>query len=63
MKSLADVMGASGLSSYAIVALVLFFAAFILVLVRIFAPSRRKEYERDSRMPLDDDHPQNPRAP
>ncbi len=54
MKSLSDVVGASGLSGYAIVALVLFVFAFVLILIPLIAPSRNAEYEADGRLPLDD---------
>jgi cbb3-type cytochrome oxidase subunit 3 len=54
---LSDVMSGSGLAFYAEVALVIFVAAFILILVRVFAPSRRREMEEASRLPLEDDAP------
>ena len=54
MKSLADVVGASGLSGYAIVALVLFVFAFLLILIPLMAPSRNADFEADGRLPLDD---------
>jgi len=57
MRSLSDVVGASGLSGYAIVALLLFFVAFVLVCIQVLAPSRRAEYAQASRMPLDDPSP------
>jgi hypothetical protein len=63
MKSLADVVGASGLSGYAIVALVLFVFAFLLILIPLMAPSRDAEYEADGRMPLDDLTPIAGRSP
>ena len=63
MRSLADVVGASGLSGYAIVALLLFVFAFLLVCIQVLAPSRNAEYESDARLPLDDIHPQVPRDP
>jgi cbb3-type cytochrome oxidase subunit 3 len=52
---LADVMSASGLSMYAIVALLLFFGAFLLVIVLIFAPGAKARHKRAARLPLDDD--------
>ncbi len=61
MRSIADVVGASGLSGYAIVALVLFFIAFVAVLASVLAPSRSSFYERVGQMPLDDLTPQTPR--
>lgn len=57
MRSLADVVGGSGLSGYAIVALLLFFVAFVLVCIQVLAPSRRQEYAQAGLMPLDDPSP------
>lgn len=53
---LSDVVGASGLSGYAIVALVLFVAAFVTVLILTFRPGVKAKHEYDARLPLDDDH-------
>lgn len=52
---LVDVMSASGLSGYAIVALVLFFAAFLMVLAMILAPGSAERLARAAELPLDDD--------
>jgi hypothetical protein len=52
---LSDIMGAANLSSYAQVALVLFLAAFVLIIARTWAPSRRQELEAAARLPLDAD--------
>lgn len=52
---LVDVMSASGLSTYAIVALLLFFGAFVTVFVMIFTPGAGKRHEQAARLPLDDD--------
>jgi cbb3-type cytochrome oxidase subunit 3 len=57
MIHLGDVMGASGLSGYAIVALLLFLFAFVLVVYAIFTPSRRASDERASLLPFDDGTP------
>ncbi len=54
---LADVMSASGLSGYAIVALVLFVAAFCAVVLMILAPGATERFAQASRLPLDDDAP------
>ena len=51
---LTDVMSHSGLSGYATIAMVLFIAVFVAILVRVFQPSRRDEFERAGRLPLDD---------
>ena len=58
---LSDIMGHAGLSTYAEVALVIFLIAFLLIAVGVFAPSRKREFDAASRMPLDDVHPQSPR--
>lgn len=58
---LSDIMANAGLAGWAQVALILFLIAFAVILVAIFAPSRRREFDRASRMPLDDDHPVTPR--
>jgi cbb3-type cytochrome oxidase subunit 3 len=52
---LADVMSASGLSIYAIVALLLFVGAFVAVVVMILAPGSAERHAHASRLPLDDD--------
>jgi cbb3-type cytochrome oxidase subunit 3 len=62
---LSDVVGASGLSGYAIVGLVLFVLAFGGVVFLTFRPGTKAKHERDSRLPLSDDNdpPANPREP
>lgn len=52
---LVDVMSAAGLSGYAIVALLLFFAAFLMVLAMILAPGSAARMARAAQLPLDDD--------
>ena len=54
MHGLSDVMSASGLAGYAIVALVLFIFAFALVMWTVYAPSRRADHDRAARIPFDD---------
>lgn len=51
---LVDVMSASGLSMYAIVALLLFFAAFLMVLLMILAPGSAERLRAAAMLPLDD---------
>ncbi len=58
---LSDIMAHAGLSAYAEIALVIFLIAFLLIAVSVFAPSRKREFDEASRMPLDDIHPQTPR--
>jgi len=52
---LADVMSASGLSMYAIVALLLFVGAFLVVVLLIFAPGAKARHKRAAQLPLEDD--------
>jgi cbb3-type cytochrome oxidase subunit 3 len=52
---LSDVMSHAGLSIYAEIALVLFLVAFVAVVVRTFLPSRRREMDEASRLPLNDE--------
>lgn len=51
---LSDVMGAAGLEIYAEVGLVIFFAVFALVVVRLFAPGQAALDRELSAKPLDD---------
>jgi cbb3-type cytochrome oxidase subunit 3 len=51
---LSDVMSHAGLSIYAIVAMVLFMAAFIGIVIWLFWPSRRDALERNRDLPLSD---------
>jgi cbb3-type cytochrome oxidase subunit 3 len=51
---LSDVVAHAGLAFYAEVALILFFAVFVGVLVRVFLTASRAEQERIARLPLDD---------
>jgi cbb3-type cytochrome oxidase subunit 3 len=57
---LSDVVGASGLAGYAIIALLLFLAVFVVVSLRVMF-SRRSSMDRAARMPLDDDDTTNGR--
>lgn len=52
---LSDVMGHSGLSGYAEIALVLFLAAFLAIVWWTFRPGRKEEMDAMSRLPLEDD--------
>ena len=54
---LVDVVSHSGLSGYAIVAMVLFMFAFGGIVWGVFRRSRRDEYERVGRLPLEEDAP------
>jgi cbb3-type cytochrome oxidase subunit 3 len=52
---LSDVLGHAGLSGFTEVAMILFMAAFIAVVVWTFAPRRRRELDAAGRLPLDDE--------
>ncbi|HVP37800.1 MAG TPA: CcoQ/FixQ family Cbb3-type cytochrome c oxidase assembly chaperone [Candidatus Saccharimonadales bacterium] len=53
--SLADIVGHARLGTYAVVAMILFMVAFLLVVAWVFWPSRRRELEEARRLPLEDD--------
>ena len=55
MTGLSDIVGASGLAGYAVVALLLFLFAFALVLAVVLWPSKDGRHERAARLPFDDD--------
>jgi cbb3-type cytochrome oxidase subunit 3 len=55
MQRLSDVMSHAGLHLYAEVALILFFLAFLTIVLRVFAPSRKSEMDEMARKPLEDD--------
>jgi cbb3-type cytochrome oxidase subunit 3 len=52
---LSDIVSHSGLAVYAEVALIIFFLAFLVIVARLWLRRDRKELERMSHMPLDDD--------
>jgi cbb3-type cytochrome oxidase subunit 3 len=54
---LSDIMANAGLSMYAQVALVLFLAVFIAVVIRTWSPSRRREMDEAAMIPLNDQPP------
>lgn len=51
---MSDIMSAANLTFYPKVALVLFLLAFVLVVVRTWAPSSRAEMAHGATLPLDD---------
>jgi cbb3-type cytochrome oxidase subunit 3 len=55
MKSLTDVVSGAGLSGYAEIALLIFFVAFIGVVLSLFVPSRQRTYEHLRQLPMDSD--------
>ena len=60
---LSDIMGNAGLAGYAEIALILFFLAFVGIVVALFAPWRQRDerFARASQLPLQDDSPHPPR--
>ena len=58
---LSDIMSAANLWGYAVIAMILFLAVFVAIVIVNFAPGRKRTYDAASRMPLDDEHPQTPR--
>lgn len=53
---LSDIMSYAQLSVYTEIALVLFLAVFIAIVIHTFLPSRKRELEEISRLPLSDDY-------
>ena len=51
---LSDIMGHAGLSLYAQVALVIFVLAFVVVALRLVAPSQQAALRDAAQLPLDD---------
>lgn len=51
---LTDIMSGAGFAEFAQIALVLFFAVFCVIVIRIFAPKRRRELEAKKHLPFDD---------
>jgi cbb3-type cytochrome oxidase subunit 3 len=60
---LRDIMSAAGLSFFAEVSLVCFFAAFIALVVFLFVTRGSPYWEAARRMPLDDDREASPDDP
>jgi cbb3-type cytochrome oxidase subunit 3 len=60
---LSDVMSYANLSVYTEIALVLFLGIFIAVTIYTFLPSRQREHDLASRLPLEDDVVLTPRTP
>lgn len=60
---LSDIMSAMRLEAFAEVGLVIFFIAFIAVVVRLYVTKREERtYEKARFMPLNDDEPLDPRG-
>ena len=57
---LSDVVGHSGLSGYAEVALVIFLVVFVAVVVRTFWPGGKERLRHVSRLPLEDGDEEHP---
>jgi cbb3-type cytochrome oxidase subunit 3 len=54
---LSDVMSNMGLTSFAEIALVLFFLVFVGIVIYTFLRRNRKKYQEASMLPLEDDDP------
>jgi cbb3-type cytochrome oxidase subunit 3 len=52
---LSEIMSNAGLARYAEIALVLFLAAFVGILLWVLRPGASARMEHDARLPLDDD--------
>ena len=61
--SLSDIMGAMRLYMYAEIALFIFLAMFLAVLVHVLRKKNESRFDSARYMPLDDDNPQEPRDP
>jgi hypothetical protein len=61
--SFTDLMSGAGLSIYAQVALVIFMAVFVAIVLRTFAPSRSQVMDELSRLPLEDERVVPPQGP
>jgi hypothetical protein len=59
MRSISDVIGASGLEGYAEVALVIFLVVFMAITLRVLF-TKSADLEHVSRLPLDDDSGSSP---
>ncbi|MFO0569859.1 MAG: cbb3-type cytochrome c oxidase subunit 3 [Polyangiaceae bacterium] len=58
---LSDIMSSMGLATYAEISLLIFFAVFMGVVFHVYKKGSQETFDRAGRMPLDDDHPQDPR--
>jgi len=58
---LSDIVSGAGLSFYAEVALVLFLLVFVVVMWRLWRPSRRADLEAQRLLPFEPDMPAPPR--
>jgi len=50
-----DIMQRAGISIYGEIALIVFIVLFLIILWRVYAPSRRAEMQHMAELPLDDD--------
>lgn len=55
-------VGQAGLGTFPIVAMLLFFAAFVGIVLWTFLPRRRREMDEAGRMPLEDER-EGPKGP
>jgi len=59
---LSDVMSHANLAIYAEIAMVIFMAAFVGIVIWLFWPSRREALEQHRSMPLSDEGPRRPQG-
>jgi len=59
---LTDIMSGAGLTTYAVIAMILFLVAFLAIVVRLFAPGRRAELESKKHIPFTDGERAAPRT-
>ncbi len=57
---LTDIVSGAGLSSYAVIGLLIFFAAFVAIVWWIFSPRRRASLEAKKQIPFDEGKPTKP---
>ena len=61
MLRVSDFLSQAGLLDETVVALVLFFIAFLALAARALKPSRKREMDEMARLPLDDAEPKHER--
>ncbi len=59
---LSDVVGGAGLEGFTLAAMLLFFAAFVAIVLWTFRPRSRREMDEAGRLPLDDER-EGPKGP
>jgi len=54
MERITNLLGRAGLFDDTVIALVLFFLAFLVIVLRVYSPSRRRQMDAMAHLPLDD---------